>query len=64
MIERTLSQALNLAGIYDQDSDLERDLKFECWINQRKYKIIAVDRYVQEREHCRENGVEVLIIKE
>jgi len=64
MNEYTWERVTNLAGIYDQDSALERDLKFECWINQRKYIIVTGIGAQQQREWAQENGIEILIIKE
>lgn len=64
MLELTWTQMLGMANIYHGDTDFERDIKFDTWINRRKYRIITGDRYVQEREWAIDDGIEVLIIKE
>lgn len=64
MIEYTWDRVTYLAGIYDQDSDLERDLKFECWINRRKYSIITGVSTEKQRKQAQDHGIEILIIKE
>ena len=64
MLELTWTQMLGMANIYNGDTDCERDIKFDTWINRRKYRIITGDRYVQEREWAIDDGIEVLIIKE
>jgi hypothetical protein len=64
MLKITWIQLQGMANIYVTDSDLERDFKFDAWINQRKYRIITVDDYVQEHENAVYDGTEVLIIKE
>ena len=58
MIQLTMSQALNMAGVYDSDSGIERDMKFGHWIAKRKYLIVSL-------EHTDvPNDVEILIIKD
>lgn len=64
MTEYTWTQILGMANIYTTDSDIERDLKFDTWIDRRKYRIVTADRYGQEREWAIDDGIEVLIIKE
>jgi hypothetical protein len=64
MQEYTWGQALGMANIYHNDGDLERDFKFDVWINHRKYRIVTVMQYFQEREWAIADGIEVLIIKE
>lgn len=64
MLELTWTQMLGMANIYNGDTDFERDIKFDTWINRRKYRIITAGRYVQEREWAIDDGIEVLIIKE
>jgi hypothetical protein len=64
MQEYTWNQMLGMADVYHDDSEIERDLKFDTWINRRKYRIITADRYAQEREWAIDDGIEVLIIKE
>lgn len=55
---------MGMANIYNTDGDFERDIKFDAWINRRKYRIITADRYAQERDWAIDDGIEVLIIKE
>ena len=55
---------LGMSNIYHTDGELERDIKFDSWINRRKYRIITADRYAQERDWAIDDGIEVLIIKE
>jgi len=64
MLEYTWSQILGMANIYQDDGDLERDFKFDAWIDRRKYRIVTVTQYFQEREWAITDGIEVLIIKE
>lgn len=64
MLEYTWSQILGMANIYQDDGDLERDFKFDAWIDRRKYRIVTVTQYFQEREWAIADGIEVLIIKE
>lgn len=58
MVQLTLSQAFDLADIYNSDSDMERDLKFGHWIANRKYMIVSSE--YQDVP----NDVEILIIKD
>jgi hypothetical protein len=55
---------LGMAAIYHGDGDLEQDIKFDCWIDRRKYRITTVKNLAQERQRATEDGIEVLIIKE
>lgn len=64
MLEYTWPQILGIANIYQDDGDLERDFKFDAWINRRKYRIVTITQYFQEREWAIADGIEVLIIKE
>jgi hypothetical protein len=64
MIEYTWTQMLGMANIYTTDSDIERDFKFDSWIDRRKYRIITARDYAQERDWAINDGIEVLIIKE
>ena len=64
MLEISWIQLLGLANIYHTDGELEKDIKFDTWINRRKYRIITADRYAQERNWALADGIEVLIIKE
>jgi len=64
MLEINWNQMLGMSNIYHTDGELERDIKFDSWINRRKYRIITADRYAQERDWAIDDGIEVLIIKE
>lgn len=64
MQEYTWAQILGMANIYQDDSGLERDFKFDAWINRRKYRIITIKQYLQERNWAVSDDIEVLIIKE
>ena len=64
MTEYTWTQMLGMANIYTTDRDIERDLKFDTWIDRRKYRIITVRDYAREYEYAVNDGIEVLIIKE
>jgi hypothetical protein len=64
MQEYTWGQILGMANIYQDDGDIERDFKFDVWINRRKYRIITVKQYLQERDRFISDDIEVLIIKE
>lgn len=55
---------LGMANIYHTDGDLERDIKFDAWIDRRKYHITNAVDLEPVRTWARENGIEVLIIKE
>lgn len=63
MLEITWNQMLGMANIYQSDHDLERDLKFESWINRRKYRVVTVPELEPERTQAKLDGIEVLIIK-
>ena len=64
MQEYSWIQTLGLAGIDVNDSALERDIKFDAWINRRKYRVVTVETYAQERDWAIDDGIEILIIKE
>jgi hypothetical protein len=55
---------LGMAAIYHGDRDLEQDIKFDSWIDRRKYRITTVKNLALERQRAMEDGIEVLIIKE
>ena len=55
---------LGMSNIYHTDGDLERDIKFDAWINRRKYHITTAVDLDRQRIWARDNGIEVLIIKE
>lgn len=64
MTEYTWTQMLGMANIYHCDGDLERDIKFDTWIDRRKYRITTVKRLDLDRSQAQIDGIEVLIIKE
>jgi hypothetical protein len=66
MIEVTEREALNQAGAYSSDLDLERDCKLMGWIGKRPHRCIEFDvtTYSAELEQARADGIEVLITKE
>jgi hypothetical protein len=64
MLEYTWTQMLGMAAIYHTDGDFEQDIKFDSWIDRRKYRITTVKNLAQERQQAMEDGIEVLIIKE
>jgi hypothetical protein len=66
MIEVTEREALNQAGAYSSDADLERDCKLMGWIGKRKHRCIEFDAvtYSADLEQARADGIEVLITKE
>ena len=53
-----------MADIYQDDGDLERDIKFDAWINHRKYRIITAQDLDPQRHRAQIEGIEVLIIKD
>lgn len=58
-----LTEARNLAGIYNSDSDMESDLKFSAWISNRSYRIVD-QQDLSAQPKALADGIEVLIIKE
>lgn len=66
MIELTITEAYNHAGIYNDDNDFVRDAKLFSWLNRRKHRCLTFDArtYSVELERAAADGIEVLIIKE
>lgn len=66
MIEVSLAEALNHAGVYLSDGDFERDCKLMSWIGNRKHRCIEFDAvtYSAQLEQAAADGIEVLITKE
>jgi len=66
MTEVSLTEAFNLAGVYNSDNDFERDLKLNSWIGKRKHRCIEFDvvTYSAELERAAADGIEVLITKD
>lgn len=66
LLELTVDEVYNRAGIYDSDSEFEKDCKFLDWIGTRKHRCIEfnVASYSAELEKAAADGIEILIIKE
>ena len=66
IIEVSVEEAYNHAGVYKSDNDFERDCKLMSWIGKRKHRCIEFDvvTYSAELERAAADGIEVLIIKE
>ena len=65
MFEMTLKQVLDLSGVYDDDSDLVKDMKLRAWIDNRKYRVLSSsDDVEQTRLQAIDDAVEILIIKD
>jgi hypothetical protein len=66
MVELTVKEAYNMAGIYDDDNDFVQDSKLFTWLDRRKHRCIEFDAmtYSAELEQAAADGIEVLIIKE
>ena len=57
MIAVTLTEAMNMSGVDSNDSEFERDLKFQQWVGSRKYAVVSRDQSVAP-------DTELIIIKE
>ena len=66
MLELSLKEAYNMAGVYNDDSDFVRDSKLFAWLSRRKHRCIEFNAmtYSAELEQAVADGIEVLIIKE
>ena len=66
MIELTVTEAYNHAGVYNDDNDFVRDAKLFSWLGRRKHRCLVFDvqTYSAELERAAADGIEVLIIKE
>ena len=66
LVEYTVKEVWNMAGVYDDDNDFVRDSKLMTWIGRRKHRCIQFDvmTYSAELEKAAADGIEVLIIKE
>ena len=60
MLEVTVTEAYNMAGVYDSDSELERDLKFSAWVGRENWRCVDSP---EELLKAREDGVEIIIKK-
>jgi len=59
MITLSLKQAYDRAGVYDTDSDMERDLKFAAWIQNQTYLVVSQDQAADINNH----EIDILIIR-
>jgi len=66
LIELSVDEAYDRAGVYDSDSDFEKDCKLFAWIGRRKHRCIEFNAvsYSAELEQAVADGIEILIIKE
>ena len=66
LLELTVCEVWNLAGVYDSDSDFEKDCKLFAWIGKRKHRCIEFNAvsYSAQLEKAAADGIEILIIKE
>jgi hypothetical protein len=65
MLELSLRQAYDLSGIYDDDSALVKDMKLQAWLERRRSRAVPLGPDLDsQRQRAREDGIEVLIIKE
>ena len=66
MVEYTLLELKNLAGVNSGDSELEEDLKVTQWLGDQSYRVIEFDRetYSVDLHRAVADRIEVLIIKE
>jgi hypothetical protein len=56
-------QAYELAGVYNTDSDLERDIKFDQYFRHYRYRV--ADRVTADvLAECRQENLDFLITKE
>ena len=59
----TVRQAHDLAGVYHSDSDLERDIKFEQFFRQHRYRV--ADTVTPEiLAKCQQENLDFLITKD
>ena len=63
MVEMSWHEALLAAGTNEDDSGMERDMRFNSWIGNRKYRIIDAEDYTTQQPKAMADGIEVLIIK-
>lgn len=66
LVEYTLQEVFNLAGVDTSDSDLIRDEKVLDWLDGRKCRCLVYDinNYSAELERAVKDGIDILIIKE
>lgn len=65
MVIFTLEQALNFSGVYNSDSDFERDCKLMNWIGRQRHRCILLDHdlYESQVSQAQADGIEILIVK-
>lgn len=65
MLEYTLAQAFNMAGVDTTDSDWVRDAKFSTWVDKKKWRLIEFDQdsYRAKVHEAEADGIDILIIK-
>lgn len=61
MLELTLEQAYNRAGVYKSDSEFERDLKMSAWLQGQDWRCVQGP---EELEQARRDAVDIIILKE
>lgn len=66
MLELTVIEAYNMAGVYNDDDDFVKDCRLSSWLKGRHHRCIQFDvmTYSAELERAAADGIEVLIIKE
>jgi hypothetical protein len=66
MIELTVTEAYNMAGVYNDDDDFVKDSKLFSWLGGRRHRCIQFDAmtYSAQLEKAAADQIEVLIIKE
>lgn len=66
LLELTVTEAYNHAGVYYDDNDFVRDAKLFSWLGTRKHRCLTLDAqtYSSDLEKAAADGIEVLIIKE
>jgi hypothetical protein len=63
MQQLTIRQAQIRAGIYDTDSDLEKDIKFEQYFRHYSYRVADTATH-EILVECRQENLDFLITKE
>lgn len=66
MIEYTLREIKNLAGVDCSDSELAEDLKITQWLGEKSYRVVEFNRetYSVDLHRAVADHIEILIIKE
>jgi hypothetical protein len=59
----TVRQAHDMAGVYDSDSELERDIKFDQYFRHHRYRV--ADTVTHEiLAECQQENLDFLITKD